>query len=176
MPKHLIWYRETNIYAGIQGSKSSSHYNKTNATSARIPPRSMNLDDELAMSRFEKMNEWYPGCTICTNTNECTISTTTEHEAGEWWHFNECCFDLRAWISFSKVFEKGFLECNVLLHCYLFLLGDGISINAVGVFLVNFGLKCKVMFCCGFTELWHFNECWRIHEAVLMQFCLQCRF
>ena len=58
----------------------------------------------VSNEQVRKMNEWYPGCTICTNTNECTISTTTEHEAGEWWHFNECCFDLRAWISFSKVF------------------------------------------------------------------------
>ena len=35
---------------------------------------------------------------------------------------------------FRRFLKKGFLECNVLLHCYLFLLGDGISINAVGVF------------------------------------------
>ena len=165
--KHLCWNSGFKVFVSLKQNKCHICQNSSQKHESWW---------WVSNEQVRKRNEWYPGCTICTNTNECTISTTTEHEAGEWWHFNECCFDLRAWISFSKVFEKGFLECNVLLHCYLFLLGDGISINAVGVFLVHFGLKCKVMFCCGFTELWHFNECWRIHEAVLMQFCLQCRF
>ena len=44
-------------------------------------------------------------------------------------------------ISMNAVLICGleFIFRRFLLHCYLFLLGDGISINAVGLFLVHFG-------------------------------------
>ena len=93
--KHLCWNSGFKVFESLKQNKCHICQNSSQKHESWW---------WVSNEQVRKMNEWYPGCTICTNTNECTISTTTEHEAGEWWHFNECCFDLRAWISFSKVF------------------------------------------------------------------------